>query len=145
MVRTLIINSMKTLTKAKTHIEKVRQTDKSATEEVCALIGWSVDYYCEFQFCKYLEFIDRMFEGCPPSMVNQVKYSKVFRGFWNNEAALRNQTEFLPFAKYEPVNSENLLPEFEFTHNPISLMHDDLFMMKYNNVLQIIRKEEVCN
>lgn len=135
---------MKTLTQPKTHIAKVRQSDKSLIEEVCNLIGWSYEQYCEYQFNNYIQFVDRMFEHWPAEMANQVKYSSVFRGFWNNEASLRNQTEFMPFARFEPIDSPVILSEFLYTHCPLQLMHDDLFMMKYNHVLDIIRKEAQC-
>jgi len=129
---------------AKTHIAKVRQSDRSQIEEVCNLIGWSFDRYCEHQFSNYIEFVDRLFAGWPTEMANQVKYSSVFRGFWNNEASYRNQTEFLPFARLEPSDSPVLLSEFIYTHSPLALMHDDVFMTKYNRVLEIIRKEQQC-
>ena len=135
---------MRTLTQPKTHIAQIRQTDKSLTEEVCNIIGWSHEEYCDYQFNNYIEFVDRMFDRWPAEMANQVKYSSVFRGFWNNEVSFRNQTEFLPFAKFEPTDSPVIISEFLYTHNPISLMHDDLFMMKYNSVLEIIRKGEQC-
>lgn len=129
---------------AKTHIAKIRQTDLTQIEEVCNLLGWSFERYCEHQFHNYNEFIDRLFSGYPVEMANQVRYSAVFRGFWNNEASLRNQTEFLPFAKYEPNDSPVILSEFLYTHSPLTLLHDDLFMTKYNRVLDTIRKGESC-
>jgi len=130
---------------ATTHIAKIRQTDRSLIDQVCILIGWSYERYCDYQFNNYVEFVDRMFDRYPLEMVNEVKYSATFRGFWNNEASLRNQTEFLPFAQFEPEDSPVLLSEFLYTHSVLTLMHDDLFLMKYNRVLDIIRKEAKCH
>ncbi|RQO78081.1 hypothetical protein DBR40_09025 [Pedobacter sp. KBW01] len=139
---------MSTITKvkeeSKTHIEECREFDLNLIENVCMLLGWSTEQYCEYQLDNYNQFVDRLFYGFPVQMANEVKYSSDFRGFWNNEASFRNQTEFLPFAKFEPMESPVILSEFLYTHNPLTLMHDDLFMMKYNNVLEKIRKGKKC-
>lgn len=131
---------MRTLLETTTHIQKTKHTDASTTDAVCALIGWTVDRYCEFQFEKYIEFIDRMFDGCPTELLNQVKYHPDFSGFWNVEAAYRNEVMFLPFAKDNEGDLSMLLDEFLWQHNPLMLMHDDLFMLKYNNTLNAIRR-----
>lgn len=133
---------MKTLTQTETQTAQSRQTAQNLIQQVCKLTGWSYERYCTYQFNNYIEFVDRMFEHWPLEMANQVKYSSAFRRFWNEEAAYRNQTEFLPYAKFEPVAGSILISEFLYTHHPLSLLHDDLFMTRYNDVLQCIRKEE---
>ena len=135
---------MRTITKTANHITQVRNSDANQIQQVCRLLGWSYEDYCNFQFEKYLEFVDRVFIGFPDIMANQVKYSAVFRGFWNNEASFRNHTEFLPFAKYEETQSPDLISEFLYIHDPRALVMDDLFITKYNRVIDLIRKEEEC-
>lgn len=153
---------MKTLTKEISHIEATRQQDKNQVEQVCTLLSWTSEQYCEFQFASYMEFILRMFKDWP-EMAKQVASSAIFRGFWNNEVAFRNQTEFLPFATdmtsdlWEVDESGDLVitdgltlgdcglvNEFTFLHSPSYLMNDDMFMFKYNNVLKLLRKDLAC-
>lgn len=125
----------------KTHIERVRKTDQDLIGEICNQIGWSIERYYWHQFNNYLYFADVMFRGWPKGIKQQITYSPVFRGFWNNEAALRN-AEFIPFA-FDTHSIKDRVSEFLFMHDPSTLMNDDLFMMKYNATLNIIHKEEV--
>ncbi|SUJ26382.1 Uncharacterised protein [Sphingobacterium spiritivorum] len=133
---------MKTLTQTKTHIAKVRQSNANVITRVCDLLGWTIERYCEYQFDNYIQFIEALFAGCPEEMSNEVKFSPVFRGFWNNEAFYRNSNLFLPFAQDEPEGSPEILAEFLYIHNPEYLMNDDDFMEHYNYTLKTIRKEQ---
>lgn len=147
---------MKTITKI-SHIEQVRQSTFTLAEQVCRILNWSHEEYCDFQFAKYNAFIDLLFAKFP-LIGQQVRYSSVFRGFWNNEVCFRNEIEFLPFATemtediYEinadgeliiapafPYGHEGLVNEFLFIHSIPRLINHELFMMKYNNILEVIR------
>lgn len=152
---------MKTLTKT-THIARIRQADQSQVQQVCRLLAWDEQQYCQYQFYQYTGFLTRMFHEWPDIMLQQVMYSPTMRGFWNNEWAQRTDDEFLPFAKVltedaievEPggnmitvpgmeLGDAYLMDEYLLIHNIMALVDDDLFMMKYNNVLSLISRQEV--
>ncbi|MGV3705423.1 MAG: hypothetical protein ACO1NU_08595 [Arcticibacter sp.] len=148
---------MKTLTKT-SHIAKVRQQDQIQMQRICEILMWSEVEYCNHQFEEYTNFLTRMFFGFPEAMLKQVMHSKVMRGFWNNEWTYRNQVEFLPFADemtedvtevdpsgelvYMPKTEHGdagLVGEYMFIHGYRALMQDELFMFRYNNILELVR------
>ncbi|MGY3054350.1 hypothetical protein ACVWYG_002557 [Pedobacter sp. UYEF25] len=150
---------MKTLTKI-TRVEEIRKIDLTQKQAVCELLQWTEQMYFDFMFAQYEEFLNRMFSGYPIQFLNDVKYSPVFSGFWNNEIAARNEFDFLPFANTEtedyyevdvngelqvlqalPVGDIYLIDEFMFIHNPQRLMHDDAFMHRYNKTLRLLDRK----
>lgn len=154
---------MKTLTKT-THIATIRQKNQSQTSKVCQLLNWSEEQYCNYLFEQYCDFVKRMFYRYPVELYQTVLYSPVMRGLWNNEVFKRNALDFLPFAsaETEPMleftddvdgifclpackpGAAHIVDEFMLIHAAARLVHDDEFMIKYNNVLSLIRKEEQC-
>jgi hypothetical protein len=151
---------MKTLIKHTSHVAQVKSENLTQVQTICELLQWSEQQYYEFQFEQYIAFIDRMFFDYPDVLANSVKHSATFRGFWNNQVAIRNKVDFLPFATAETedlfeVNADGeltkyaalalgdsyLVDEFMLVHNPKRLMHDDDFMRQYNYALKLISYE----
>jgi len=156
---------MKTIATA-THIGAVRQTNQSQVQQVCIIINWSEEQYCNYLFEQYVAFVELLFERYP-IMQKQVLYNPVMRGFWNNEVNKRNKNEFLNFAvdlttrKFElikaqiksheiilagvectepmPFGAPYLIDEFMLTHNYLRLRNDEEFMHHYNRTLKLIR------
>ncbi|MES2651295.1 MAG: hypothetical protein V4663_06115 [Bacteroidota bacterium] len=133
--------NMKILIKKTTHIGSIRKQNSTQVQQICELLDWSEQAYCEYIFEQYQAFIKRMFYGYPEVVAKQVEYSEIFRGFWNDQVAVRNETEFLPFAS-PYAGSPNLLEEWLHIHDHRSLMHNDFFMDKYNYCITIIQQTE---
>jgi len=148
---------MKTLTKT-THIAQIRQADQSQLQQVCQLIDFTEDQYCKYMFEQYTAFVKRMFCDYPIVLYQNALYSPVMRGFWNNEATKRNETEFLPFATdltadIYTVNKQGtleiliglnagnlwLVDEFMLIHNHQVLINNGAFMHRYNQTLHLIK------
>lgn len=148
---------MKTLTKT-THIAQIRQQNQTQIEQVCQLINWTEEQYCNYHFEQYCDFVKRMFWGYPKELYHTVLYSPVMRGLWNNQAQRRNDLEFLPFAisETEPMldfndnmdgiyclpacnpGAAHIVDEFMFIHAAARLVNDDEFMHQYNQILKLI-------
>ncbi|MGB4776125.1 MAG: hypothetical protein WBP45_13180 [Daejeonella sp.] len=128
---------MKMLIQSTTHIGRIRKEQASQIEQVCDLLNWTHDEYCDHQYKEYEAFIARMFDGYPV-MMQQVRYSSAFRGFWNNEWAIRNEIDFLPFAKECQMDEAFIMEEYLYIHSHYRLMNDDDFLSKYNSALKLI-------
>lgn len=153
---------MKTLTKS-SFIAKTRQADHTQMQKVCELLKWDEQQYCNHQFEQYTDFLTRMFMGWPDIMLRQVLYSPTMRGFFNNEWSKRTDVEFFSFAKDliapvlevdesgtlislegMPLGDCYLIDEYCCIHSSRGLINNDAFMIKYNDVLKMVRKEKVC-
>lgn len=121
---------MKTLT---THIAKVRQQHLSQIDEVCQLLDWTHQQYCQHQFEQYQAFISILFKNYP-ELIKEVEYSAVFRGFWNKEAAKRN-AEWLAFARSQTRLEVILEVEDVFRQAQQPKVEDEIEGI-YLNVLQ---------
>lgn len=88
---------MKTLTKT-THIGQVRQANLTQIERVCELLGWTREQYCAQQYEVYEAYVARLCRGLPKA-ADYLRYSPVFRGWFNHEWMLRTALEFLPYAE----------------------------------------------
>lgn len=147
---------IKTSTKT-ANIDQVRKANQSQLERVCEILGWDMDQYANYQFEQYTAFMTRSFLGFPV-MLKEVLYSPLMRGMWNNEAAKRNELEFLPFAEQEIVDTSwvngrgifcfipaldygdrYLVDQFYSIHDSQSLKNNDSFMYQFNNTLKLIR------
>lgn len=148
---------MKTLTK-KTHIAKVRQQNQEGMAQVCQLLGWSKQQYCDYLFEQYCQFIDSTYPGFPDILTRRVLYSPLFRGLFNNNSAKLDQSEFLPFAidvttplwvvtndgelmeiETIPIGSDYLADEWMHIHSHKRLMDDQPFIDQFNHVLTLLR------
>jgi uncharacterized secreted protein with C-terminal beta-propeller domain len=121
----------------KTHIAQVRIDNDDQLNEVCQLFGWSRDKYCEHQFAIYQKLVAELCKDWPRVKI-EVEYSPVFRGFFNNEWNLRNETEFLPMAydfKYDPWY---ITKEYLLIHDHERLLNDDNFMRRYAQIMRMI-------
>ena len=148
---------MKTLTQTN-HMATIRVAYKSQLKRICELLEWTEEQYCSHQFEQYVAFIENMFKHFP-IMAKQVLYSPIMCGFWINEANIRNEVYFFPYAisttatlwvnesgkifEVEP-SCIDVVEEYLHTHHALTLQNDDEFMMKYNRVLETIRKEQQC-
>lgn len=88
---------MKTISISKTHISHIRKENQSQIDDVCCLLGWSRQDYCQHQFEVYDLFIDLMYPDAE-KLAKTVKYHKSYTGFFINEWMRRNKEQFMPFA-----------------------------------------------
>lgn len=148
---------MKTLTK-KTHIATIRQDNQDGMMQVCHLLQWSEQQYCEYLFEQYYTFIQIRFKHAHVSEKNRVLYSKFFRGVFNNAAAHRDETEFIPYAleateeiitvnpngslevvQTIPIGGEYLVTEWKHIQSHRRLIEDGHFMAQYRHILELIK------
>lgn len=115
----------------------MREAQQGVKERVQAVLYWTEQQYCDFQFEAYCGFVESVAEGWPKVRA-QLLYSPYFRGFWNNEWVNRDEHNFLAFAEECSDYSHNL-SEYQLINAPNTLLEDDGFMMRYNQVLEIIR------
>ena len=146
---------MKTLTK-KTHIAEVREETLKGIKQVCYLLQWTEQEYCEFQFQQYCLFVEARYSNFPDVIANRVLYSPIFRGYFNNEAYKRDEEEFLPFAEdliepiwtvaeggeieiLRPIKLDDLVTEWMMIHNYKRLLNDETFIDGFEQILKIIK------
>ena len=149
---------MKTLTSA-THIGKVRTQNLTQLQRVCELLNWSHEKYCNHQFSQYEDFINRACRDLPKAE-NLLRYSSIFRGFYNQEWSLRTQSDFLPHAiemtkhicevdrcgdliyvEGVPNGHYTLVAEYLTLHEARGLFYDEVFAVKYCNIIDLILKK----
>ena len=123
--------------KANTHIGKQRQLLQSNKEQVCELLHWSEQEYCQYHFDQYSAFVERLSEDWPV-LKQQLFSSAAFRGFWNLETACRETEDFLPWAQ-DCDDYSYLLSEYEFINDHKRLIQDEDFMNRFNGILDLIR------
>lgn len=140
----------------KTIIGELRNEVAGNASEVCHLLGWTFEQYCLHQLEVYTRLVDRLFEGYPEELKQNLLYSPVFRGFFNKEWDLRNR-EFIPFAiditsrvmavdclgelhdEFWGMHGDAyLLDEYLFLNSVTRLVNDRYFMDRYCNLLRII-------
>jgi len=133
---------MGTLTKQKTQVATVRALDQSVMQEICMMFRISEPSYFKDQYHQYEHFVEI---AVAPSHMQAVRYSKLFRGFWNNEWAIRNKrfVEFLESSKI-PSGSIDSEKKYFFIHDAVRLAGDDLFMAKFNEILMMILRKEAA-
>ena len=149
---------MKTLT-SKTHIGTVRKENLTQLQMICTLLNWSHEKYCNHQYSQYEEFIKRACKDLPDAET-LLRYSSIFRGFFNQEWSLRNQSEFL-FEAQEmtkhicevnacgdliyiegvPNGHYKIVYEYLTLHDARALFYDEAFANKYCNVIDLILKK----
>ena len=128
-------------TKHTSHIQSVRRQMEDARQSVQSCLRWSHMEYCEYQFEQYVLFADLLTEGWP-RVREQILYSPLFRGFWNNQWLIRDKADFLPFAmEMDARNISELVymrEEYLFLHSAHRLIEEDDFMRAYNQVLKLL-------
>ena len=123
--------------KITTHIAKIRKQQSTQLEEVCSLLKWSEEQYCWHQYEQYERFI-HVNCGTMIYLRRELRYSNLFRGFWNNAWAKRNEVEFLPFAYECKYDSDYLLEEYLHINSYERLLHNTEFMNEYDQILKLI-------
>ena len=127
---------MNTITKNTTHISAVRAQQISQMQAVCEALRWTEEQYCLHQFEEYELFASAIAKDYPERR-QQIRYSPVFRGFFNNEWAARND-EFLFFAYDVKYDIDLAEQEYLYTHNYLTLINDDAFFERFNSLLKLI-------
>lgn len=130
---------MKTLTKQKSHVTTVRDVDMSILQEICLMFHISSETYFKDQYAQYERFVEI---AVPPTQMKAVRYSKLFRGFWNNEWAIRNKT-FLDYCekfKVQP-DSKHCEDTYYNLHCAIRLAGEEIFMAKFEEIRRIILRK----
>ena len=117
----------------RTRIARIREDNGNQVQEICQLLGWTIDEYCWNQFREYQLFVAELCAGWP-EVKREIEYSPVFRGFFNNEWNSRNENEFLPAAYEMKFDSWYLLHEFREIHDYNRLLDDERFMQKYEQI-----------
>lgn len=148
---------MKTTLTPKTHIGRIRLQNATQLQRVCELLKWTHEDYCRHQYEEYEEFVKRACIDIPES-ANKLRYSSVFRGFYNQQWTFRNigfiayATEAIEPALYltlegvfcdEGVSPGHfkIIDEYKFLHCAKGLFYDGDFRTKYANVIDIILNE----
>lgn len=132
---------MKTLTKT-SHIGTVRNNNLELKDQVQSCLDWTDQEYCDHQFEQYCEFVESLTTGWH-KVREQILYSAVFRGFWNNNWSERDR-EFLGFAETflqdntDPEDIAYVLDEYRFSNSAKRLLEDDEFMSKYYQILKLL-------
>ncbi|MEZ2337654.1 hypothetical protein AB6735_18555 [Mucilaginibacter sp. RCC_168] len=121
----------------KTHIAQVRDENADQLNEVCELLGWTHEQYCEHQFLEYQLFVQELAKEWP-AVCRQIEYSAVFRGFWNNEWAARVELDFLPFAYEIKFDRWAMTHEYHHINDFMILLNDDAFMLRFEQVRELI-------
>jgi hypothetical protein len=144
---------MRTLTKTTTHIALAKQYNDKVMQQVCELLNWTPDHYCQHQYDVYESFLLQM-EGDSPKVLAQLRHSPTFRGFWLNEWNKRTKEDFIIFAVlgysntsldasggivYEESTCDDYdYHEYMFVHSASRLMNDTAFLSAYEHILHLI-------
>ncbi|MGZ3753615.1 MAG: hypothetical protein ACXVAY_01570 [Mucilaginibacter sp.] len=126
---------MKTLIKS--HITKERERQMTTMEAVCDLLNWTKSDYCWYQYAQYERFVCRLAIDYP-EMRTWLRYSAVFRGFWNREWAARDEKEFMPFAYDVKFDAKELLSEYLYLNDHLTLIYDEAFYNRFEHILKLI-------
>lgn len=129
---------MKTLTKQKTHVATIRDVDMSIMQEVCLLLDLREEYFLD-QYNQYERFV---LVAVAPSHAEIIRYSKLFRSFWNNEWSIRNN-HFIHYCERFKVDagSDHANKTYFNLHDASELANDELFMAKFEEIRRIILRK----
>lgn len=121
----------------KTHIAKVRDVHFNQMGHVCDLLNITREGYCWHQYKQYEAYVGLV---CTqnPEFKDKIRHSDVFRGFWNNEWASRNEHEFLPFAYESKYDTKEIMAEYLYINSATRLFHEDSFYSRFENILKLI-------
>lgn len=122
----------------KTHISKIRACHHDQLEQVCELLNLTAEQYCWHQYKQYERFVAQACAG-HQEIKKLIRHSPIFRGFWNNEWAQRNEQQFLPYA-YECKYDENyIMEEYKFIHSADRLYNDEEFYNRFESIVKLIK------
>ena len=146
---------MNIATKTTTHIARAKQYNDKVMQQVCELLNWTEQQYCDHQYRIYEKIVDRLFYEMPKEQ-QSIRYSPVFRGFFINEWNKRTIVEFLSYAviadsetcigadgslnHQEISDSANDEQEYLFVHHQHKIIGDTTFLTSLNQALDIIFK-----
>ncbi|WP_286803409.1 MULTISPECIES: hypothetical protein [Sphingobacterium] len=141
-------------------VEQTRVLCQEQIQEICRLMKWTEQEYCDHQFEQYEIFLKRALFGAHINVFNKVRFSPLMRGLWINEWMRRNEDIFLPMARYNmfegmEVNEKGILgtvvpdeesriytsEEYYTLHNGKRLYADADMMVKFGHVLNLIYKQ----
>lgn len=122
----------------KTHIAKVRDVQFNQMTHVCGLLNITREGYCWHQYRQYEAYV-KLLCSEKPHFADKIRYSAAFRGFWNNEWAMRNQVEFLPFAYESKYDLKEVMAEYLHINSALRLFHEDSFYNRFENILKLIK------
>jgi len=154
---------MKTLIKPSKKINqsaKVVAMSERQVSEICLMLEWTEEQYYQHQYAQYEIFLARALFSARTEIYNQIRYSPLMRGLWNNEWLHRNSSDFLPYGRefhfagvmehedgdlalYLPLENtlSSLVDEYEFIHHGKRLYSDEEFMIKFYHVLELINHD----
>ena len=129
---------MEAVKEFKTHIGKIRASHHDQREEVCSLLNLTDLQYCWHQYRQYERFVSKACAGYP-QYKNMIRLSPIFRGFWNNEWAQRNEVEFLPYAYECKFDEQYILEEYKFIHSADRLFNEEAFYDRFENIIKLLK------
>jgi len=110
---------------------------ENANERSRMFIGFTYSEFCLHQYEAYENFIALDLRHAP-ELINYVRYSELFRKFWNAEWHRRNLIEFLPFAEDNNMSLTDLRGEYLFMHSVERLLNQPAFLNGYEDLLRFI-------
>lgn len=145
---------MKTLTKTTTHVSRAKEYNNSIMQQVCDLLNWTPDQYCNHQYACYEDTLHRLFYETPV-VLEQLRLSPVFRGLFINEWNDRTKCDLLDQAMvqdsgtllapdgsfvFQELDSSNDEQEYLFIHSAHRLANDPEFLTAINQVMDLVFK-----
>lgn len=121
----------------KTHIETVRESHCNLMDNICDILSWTQEDFCNHQFAEYEGFA-RLVARDYPAYRERIRYSPVFRGFFNNEWAKRNELNFMPFAVDSAFSKLWILDEYLYMNDAEVLWRDEAFYIRFESILKHI-------
>lgn len=138
----------------------VREADIANLNQICRLLGWTLEFYTDQQENEYRYFLQKYFSG-KPMEYQQARYSAVLRGKWNDLWTQRNQNQFLPVAldytkySFSMVCADGnlflcdndaefiaiLVDEYYEIHDTNVLMRNLSFLAKFEEGIKLMRYE----
>jgi hypothetical protein len=108
--------------------------------EVCELLHWTPEQYCQHQYEQYEKFAAIATRYVRyPELKDWIRLSPVYRGFWNNEWEQRNRVEFINYAYYNSDNHVNVVEEYRYVHSADRLLFDELFFGRFQNIVKWLK------
>jgi hypothetical protein len=141
-------------------IEKTNLLNQTQLTEICGMLRWTEQQYCDHQYEQYEAFLKRALFGAHPNIFNRVRYSTLMRGLWNNEWIRRNKG-FLPLARYcmfegmevdkkgglhqvspDEEDLERVTDDYYTIHNGKLLYSNETLLIKFHHVLNLIYRSK---
>lgn len=88
---------MRTISKRNTHISTIRGANQAQITQICAMLGWDKQAYCDHQFAVYLDLVELIWPRTETKVGMFMQKNHSFCSFFINEWIRRNKY-FLKFA-----------------------------------------------